>query len=154
MSLWVSGRASLVALSEAPTPSTTAGDQSRMQELLRQESKVHPAIVTTPLDTIVLELSVTDSSQNIQISLYRIYYSYLRFESSSQQYSIYSITAADYGTEFLTGLSKFDNDDVFGQVGVSVARIIFARFKSDQAFRHWETNRPEGLILCPPHPTN
>lgn len=122
-----------------------------MQELLGQEFKVHPAIVTTPLDTIVLEPSVIDSSQNIQISLYITYYSYLRFESSSQQYSIHSITAADCRTEVLTGPSKFENDDIFGQAEVSGARIVFARLRFDQAFRHWEANRPEGLILCPSH---
>lgn len=62
----------------------------------------------------MLELSVRDGSQNIQIALYRIYDSYLGFEASSQQYS------ADYGTEVLTGLSKFDNDDTFGQAGLTV----------------------------------
>lgn len=103
--------------------------------------------------TIVLELNVTDSSQNIQISLYRIYYSYLGLESS-QQYSFDSISAADYGTEVLTGLSKFGNDDTFGQAGVFVPGIIFFRFKSDWAFRPWQKNRSEGLVLLPSHPTS
>lgn len=127
-------------------------DQRRMQELLGQEAEVHPAVVTTSLDTIVLEPSVTDGSQNMQVSLYRMYFSYLRFEPYSQQCSIDSITAADYGTELLSGMSKFDND-IFGQGGVSVPGIIFTKFKSDGAFRHWETNRPEGLLLCPSHPS-
>lgn len=56
------------------------------------------------------------------------------------------------GLKFWLGCQNL-TDDIFGQAGVSVSGTIFARFKSDGAFRHWETTRPGGLVLCPSHPT-
>lgn len=100
---------------------------------LGQEAKVHPAIGTAPPTTIELELSVTDTAR-----IYRTLY-------------------IEYVTEnwVLIRLSKFDDDDIFGQAGVSSPGIIrCTRFKSDRVFRHWETRQPEGFMLCPPHPTS
>lgn len=73
--------------------------------------------------------------------------------ASFQQHSVDNITATDCGIGVLTRLPRFEDDDGFGQAGISGPEIIrLARLKSDKAFRHWETNRPEGLTLCPSVP--
>jgi len=64
----------------------------------------------------------------------------------SQQCSVDTITATDYGTRVVIRLPKFEDDYIFGQAGVSGPGMIrFARFESDQAFINRETSRPEGL---------
>lgn len=116
---------------------------------LGQEAKVHPAIGTAPPTTIELELSVTDTAR-----IYRTLY----IEYVTENWVLDSITANrlwNYGTRVLIRLPKFDDDDIFGQAGVSSPGIIrFTRFKSDWVFRHWETRQPEGFMLCPSHPTS
>lgn len=71
------------------------------------------------------------------------------FGTFPQQYTVGSITSIDCGTGVLTRLPKFDDDNIFGQAGISgPGIIIFSIFTSEE-----ETRRPIILRLCLSHAT-